>query len=77
LVRYLPNGTLDTSFNGTGRVTTVLRSGNNYGNGVTVMGDNRILVTGLAGTSPDYDVALVRFTENGTLDTTFGGGTGK
>jgi hypothetical protein len=26
LVRYLPNGTLDTSFNGTGRITTVLRS---------------------------------------------------
>ena len=77
LARYNANGSMDTTFNGTGQVTTV------YGNGVSfdvvsmaVQSDGKILVAGTTGTFPDYDFALVRYNADGSLDATFNG-TGK
>lgn len=70
LVRYNTNGTLDTSFNGTGRVTT-----NGGGaNSVTMQIDGKIVAAGyFAGMS---DFGIVRYNADGTLDTSFNG-TGK
>jgi uncharacterized delta-60 repeat protein/LPXTG-motif cell wall-anchored protein len=71
LVRYNTNGTLDTSFDSDGIVTTNL-GGNGYGYSVAIQQDGKILVAGDTG----GDFALVRYNTNGTLDTSFDGVTG-
>ncbi|MER2626697.1 MAG: Ig-like domain-containing protein, partial [Accumulibacter sp.] len=70
LARYNANGSLDTSFDSDGRVTTDF-GGYDYGYSVTVQADGRILVGGFSNTSGDY-FALARYNVNGSLDTGFG-----
>ena len=66
LVRYLMNGTLDTSFNGTGIVPNVItaRAADRQ---MVLLEDGRIVTTGGAG----FSVARVH--SNGTPDLTFNG----
>lgn len=73
LARYNADGSLDTSFNSTGKVTTPIGSGRDDGRALTVQGDGRVIVAGftLNGTYNDFSVA--RYNMNGSLDTTFGG----
>ncbi len=75
-VRYNTNGTLDTTFNGTGKVTTPIGSGGDAGSRVVVQGDGKIVVAGSSSNGSNDDFALVRYTTTGALDTSFGG-TGK
>lgn len=76
VVRYNINGSLDTSFNGTGKVTTAIGTSNEQANGVVLRTDERIVVTGFASNGSNNDMALVSFNSNGTLDTSLNG-TGK
>ncbi|MCB0362697.1 MAG: hypothetical protein KDD35_08240, partial [Bdellovibrionales bacterium] len=78
LMRFNTNGTFDTSFGGTGKVSLkVSPNGNffvdgaNYGFGIDSL--NRIIVTGRQGSYPDH-LTLVRFLEDGNPDSTFGSG---
>ena len=81
VVRYTANGTLDTTFGTGGKIVTPIGAGtsNDYAYSVTVQADGKIIVAGQGfgiGTSNDF--AVVRYTANGTLDTTFGpGGTAR
>lgn len=70
VVRYLANGSLDTGFGDGGRVLTPF-AGGAYGHDMALQPDGRIVVAGNAG-SPAIDFALVRYTTDGSLDTTFG-----
>ncbi|HIK09829.1 MAG TPA: DUF4347 domain-containing protein, partial [Oscillatoriaceae cyanobacterium M33_DOE_052] len=70
LARYNSNGTLDTSFNGTGIVTTNFGSGNRYAQAVALQSDGKIVVTGYV----NSDVAIARYNTDGTLDGSFGSG---
>ena len=89
VVRYNANGTLDTSFGGTGKVTVgYIETGyfgsgrdehDDYGCCVALQGDGKIVVAGSAGGDNNYngtgdDIGVMRFNADGTLDTTFGGG---
>jgi uncharacterized delta-60 repeat protein len=69
--RYLPDGTLDTSFNGSGyqRITT------RQGGGVSCAldGSGRIVVAGFAWNGSNWDAAVWRLLSSGALDTTFNG----
>jgi uncharacterized delta-60 repeat protein len=70
LACYTSSGALDTSFNATGLVTT--------SNGMSVkamalQADGKIVVTGVTYNGSDNDFTLVRYTDAGALDTTFGG----
>jgi uncharacterized delta-60 repeat protein len=76
LVRYNPNGSLDATFNGTGKVTTDISGNQDEGEDVAIQNDGKILVTGGAGNGTSRDFALVRYNADGSLDTTFNG-TGK
>ena len=76
VIRYNADGSLDRSFNGSGRVLY-----NNYylsfATDVAIQaGDGKIVVAGFR--SPKernwYDVILLRYNSNGTLDTSFNGG---
>ncbi|MCP4900973.1 MAG: hypothetical protein GY906_28730, partial [bacterium] len=71
LVRYNADGTLDTSFSGDGMVTTAIGSGDDKGFSVAVQADGKILMSGESHNGSDYDVALVRYNADGTLDTSF------
>lgn len=78
VVRYNPNGTLDTSFDGDGRVTTNFNSGRNIAYAVAVQADGKIIVVGdsrqLSITT--LQTVIARYNTNGSLDTFFNG-TGK
>ncbi|MCX6875946.1 MAG: hypothetical protein NTW21_19380 [Verrucomicrobia bacterium] len=72
VVRYNPNGSLDTTFNVSGKVLTDFGGDPNWGRSVAVQGDGKILLAGtISGGS-----AMARYNTNGTLDTSFNG-TGK
>lgn len=76
LVRYNANGTLDTSFGGTGKVLTAVGVSHDYASSVTIQPDGKILVAGNSDNSSNSDFAIVRYNTDGSLDTSFGG-TGK
>ena len=76
VVRYNSDGSLDTSFNGTGKVTTPIGSGSDYGYTMAIQADGKIVVAGQSYNGANWDVALVRYNSNGSLDTTLNG-TGK
>ncbi|MDP2902327.1 MAG: delta-60 repeat domain-containing protein, partial [Methylovulum sp.] len=73
LVRYNTDGSLDTSFDTDGKVTTDLDSSEDFGHSVTMQADGKILVSGSSYNSSDYDYdfALVRYNADGSLDISF------
>lgn len=77
VVRLLPDGTRDTTFNSTGRVTVAFDfpgSGNlDQGDSVVIDAAGRILVGGIAdtGAAGAADFALARLLPNGQLDPAF------
>jgi uncharacterized delta-60 repeat protein len=74
LACFKANGSLDTSFNGTGKVTTNFGGdGNAEGLSVAVQTDGKIVIVGYATAGGVEKFALARYNANGTLDTSFGG----
>ncbi len=82
LVRYNADGTLDTSFGAiasgqtrSGKLTTALGTKDDAIEGIVLQPDGKILVAGWShdGSSNEHanDVAIVRYTSKGDLDTTF------
>jgi uncharacterized delta-60 repeat protein len=68
-------GDLDPTFDGDGKVTTDLAT--EQAEGIAIQGDRKILAAGWTTVSGSGDVVVARYNPNGTLDTTFGGGSGK
>ena len=74
LACFKANGSLDTSFNGTGKVSTNLGGdGNAEGQGVAVQSDGKTVVAGYATAAAVQQFALARYNIDGTQDTSFGG----
>jgi uncharacterized delta-60 repeat protein len=73
LARYNPNGSLDTSFGGTGKVTTPIAPAENFASAVTIDAQGRIIAAGRSFNGSNYDFALVRYHPDGSLDTSFNG----
>ena len=71
-VRYNPDGSLDTSFNGSGKVVTTIEGGNARANSVAIQTDGKVILVGYAVVSGNVNFVLVRYNANGTLDTSFG-----
>lgn len=72
LARYLPNGTLDTSFNGTGTVLTANGSFDDHTSATALQPDGKIIVAGYC-LSSYYNFCLARYLPSGALDTSFNG----
>ena len=76
--RLNPNGTFDTTFNGSGTVTTSIGDsidGTNIRKTLAIQPDGKIIVGGTSqfgATGKDF--TLVRYNSNGSLDPIFGGG---
>jgi uncharacterized delta-60 repeat protein len=71
--RYLPNGSLDASFHGDGKVVTDFTSFVDYANDVQIQSDGRIVVVGEARAERiNSTFALVRYNTGGSVDSSFG-----
>ena len=72
LVRYNSNGSLDTSFDGDGKVITDMGA-NDEGKSVAIQTDGKILLGGISSNDTTSSFALIRYNPNGSLDTSFSG----
>lgn len=74
LVRYNPDGTLDSSFDGDGVVTTDVTLGDESPEAMVIQPDGRIVVGGGYTPPGGYkDYFLARYNADGSLDATFDG----
>ena len=71
LVKYLNNGTLDTSFGSNGVASSFVND-NDRVNCSNIQQDDKILVAGRYNDAAQFGAFLARFNTNGSLDTTFG-----
>jgi uncharacterized delta-60 repeat protein len=74
IVRYNTDGSLDTSFDGDGKVTTQIGAGDNVGNAVAIQANGRVVVAGASFNGTNFDFAVVRYNTNGSLEATYGTG---
>jgi uncharacterized delta-60 repeat protein len=74
LARYNPNGSLDVSFGQGGKVTTAIGSGWAHATALALQADGKLVAAGATSGGLDYDLALIRYNANGTLDPSFGSG---
>ena len=73
LVRYNADGSLDTTF-GTGGIVTTTIGSDAYAQALGIQTDGKIVAAGDYYNGSNYEFALVRYTADGSLDTTFGTG---
>ncbi|TFW19979.1 hypothetical protein E4L96_10945 [Massilia arenosa] len=78
ITRLNADGSSDTSFNGTGRVTLSTAAGKEDGGAVAVMSDHRIVLLDVTRTTDSNNVehretTIVRLKADGSLDTTWAG----
>ncbi|MBE2283891.1 MAG: cadherin-like beta sandwich domain-containing protein [Prosthecobacter sp.] len=74
MVRYLANGTVDTSFGSNGFVRTTFGLNSfTEGNDIAIGPDGRIVIAGTATVGGFSQFAMARYLPDGTLDTSFDG----
>lgn len=73
VIRYNEDGSLDTTFDGDGKLTTSFGHGADAALGVVLQADGKIIAAGtsLNGEGYSYDFGLARYNVDGSLDTTF------
>ncbi len=74
LVRYTTAGKLDASFGSGGKVLTDLGRGDHRATGLAIQKDGKIFVAGYSDAVASNDFAVVRYTDGGKLDRSFGSG---
>jgi uncharacterized delta-60 repeat protein len=73
LVRYNPNGSLDTSFDTDGKVTTDFGSLYDETHDIAIQADGKIIAAGYTEISGGSQFALARYNVDGSLDASFDG----
>lgn len=74
LLRYMPNGALDTTFDHDGIVTLPVGPGPSKANSMVLRPDGDVILSGSFETVLGVDIALARFDSTGAFDPTFGFG---
>ena len=75
LVRYSPDGALDSTFGTDGVVTTDFNGSNDEAQKMTIQADSRIVIVGDTHNSSGESIfAAAKYNQDGSLDTTFGDG---
>ena len=74
MARYLQNGEMDYDFGNLGVIHRVTKDLEGEANSVAIQKDDKIVVTGysISPTTNNEEITLVRFTENGNIDKSFG-----
>jgi uncharacterized delta-60 repeat protein len=73
IARYKVNGTLDSTFDGDGIVTTSITSSGGHANAKAIQLDGKIIVAGSSFGQNNTDFGIARYNSNGSLDSTFDG----
>ncbi len=76
LARYHPDGSLDNSFDSDGKITTSIGVGASVSS-IAIQSDGKLIALGSISTGFDgnnSDFAVVRYTQNGSLDSAYGSG---
>jgi uncharacterized delta-60 repeat protein len=74
LMRFNPDGSLDSAFNGTGILTVADPTLSETAGSVMILSDGKILISGSKNDGVKDNFLLMRFNSNGTTDTSFGTG---
>lgn len=78
IARFLPDGTLDADFGGSGTAQTNVQGGPDDAAAMVVQPDGAIVVAGTSappdGSNEDSEITLVRYLADGTQDPSFGDG---
>ena len=74
LLRFRANGSIDTTFGTHGRVTTAIGTGSDVAEAVAIDGNGTIVAAGSAASGTERDIAVARYTPNGTPLRIFGTG---
>ena len=74
VIRLNADGTLDQTFNGTGRVVVTPSSGNALIRSVALQPDGKTVLAGVGSNGLNFDIIIARLNADGTLDTGFGMG---
>ena len=72
LLRYMPNGALDTTFDHDGIVMLPLAPGPSAANAMVLGSDGKVVLAGTFDSALGADFALARFDSTGAFDQTFG-----
>jgi uncharacterized delta-60 repeat protein len=72
--RYNPDGSLDTTWGGSGEVTTAISANNDQAGGVAIQSDGKVVAAGRSAYNGNFRFALTRYNTEGSLDSTFGAG---
>jgi uncharacterized delta-60 repeat protein len=76
VARYDVGGALDDGFDSDGIATTPIGSGNDEANAVAEQADGKLVAVGQVDDGVERDLAVVRYDDDGTLDTSFDGDSG-
>ena len=76
ITRHLADGSLDATFSSDGITSTDIAVSDDYAYDVKQDANGRYVVAGMANISGNDNFVVLRYNNDGTLDTTFGGGTG-
>ena len=71
LVRFNPNGNIDSSFGSAGKVITSLGYHDDGISSIAIQTDGKIIAAGNSYVGTQSGMALIRYQSNGTLDSTF------
>nr|MBA3353236.1 VCBS repeat-containing protein [Blastocatellia bacterium] len=71
ILRLNGDGSFDTSFDGDGTVTTTIAATSSSVAALSLQPDGRIIAAGTSGAGSSRDIAVVRYSGDGSLDTTF------
>lgn len=73
VMRFTSTGALDTGFGTGGKATLALSPTVNIGTSLALQNDGKIVVAGFASIAGEQDFVVLRYTDEGVLDTTFSG----
>ena len=71
LMRILSDGTMDSTFNGTGIATYSWQSSQNTTSSIALQGDGKIVLSGHSYINLDYKMCIERYDADGSIDSTF------
>lgn len=73
-VRYRANGTVDVEFGTDGLATCAFSAGSDRANGIALLDDGKIILSGYSANNEIDSIAVTRFTNDGIIDESFGSG---
>jgi uncharacterized delta-60 repeat protein len=73
LLRLNGDGSLDSGFDGDGKVTTPIGALGGIAYGIALQPDNKIVLVGYANNGANVDFGVIRYNSDGSLDTSFDG----